>query len=101
MSMIALSSNIALSSPIGNSSSSAQNASLAGANITVLASANGTGFNPLTGLGELSFVGQLLNNDTIPSNDTQVTTQLYDFTGKLIGFNTTDVGPVEPGAVVN
>ena len=77
------------------------NGNITAANLTVLTSANGTGFNPMTGLGELSFVGQLLNNDTIPSNETEVTTQLYDFNGKLIGFNTTNVGPINPGEIVN
>ena len=71
------------------------------ANLTVLTSANGTAFNPLTGLGELMFVGQVLNNDTIPSNSTNMTTQLFDFNGNLVGFGSTTVPALAPGAIGN
>ena len=67
----------------------------------VLTSANGTAFNPLTGLGELLFVGQVLNNDTISSNAINVTTQLFDFNGQLVGFDSTILPSLAPGAVGN
>jgi hypothetical protein len=78
-----------------------QNVTAGLANLTVLASANGTAFDPLTGLGQLLFVGQVLNNDTIASNATNVTTQLFSPNGQLIGFSTTSIPSLEPGAIGN
>lgn len=75
----------------------------AGPNTTVLFSANSTGFDPLSQLGTLMMVGQVLNNGTEPSENTNVTTELLDMNGTLIGFNTVTTVPstIPPNQTAN
>lgn len=75
----------------------------AGPNVSVLFSANSTGFDPLTQLGTLMMVGQVKNNGTEPSENTNVTTELLDFNGTLAGFNTARTVPatIPPNGTAN
>ena len=74
-----------------------------GPNVSVLFSANSTGFDPLTQQGTLMMVGQVMNTGNETSENTNVTTDLLDFNGTLAGFNSVQTVPatIPPNGTAN
>lgn len=70
-----------------------------GVNVTVVSSNFLFGFDPVTGLGDITLLGVAFNNDTRDSSDTDVLSALFDVNGTVIATNATKLIP--PAILIN